>query len=110
MLEKPDSSVTSATRCIHNFKTCRYYINNDEREGLLALTVENNKKGPKVSFYPIVNKIEEYPKSECEYFTVYKNDSGYIAKCKIMDRLLVTSQIKLCVINWTSCPIRKTAI
>ncbi|MEM0174125.1 MAG: hypothetical protein QXV69_02545 [Sulfolobaceae archaeon] len=108
LLEKPDSNITSASRCIYNFKTCRYYVNNNENEGgVLGMNSQDSKKQYKFNFYAAVNKLDEQPKSGCEFFTTFKSNGGYVVKCKILDRLITSTQIQLCVKYWTNCPLRK---
>jgi len=89
---------------MHNFKTCRYYVNN-ESEGMLG--TQEPKRQTKFNFYAAVNKLDEQPKSGCEYFVTFKSNGGYLAKCKILDRIITSAQVQLCVKYWANCPLRK---
>jgi len=109
MLSTPDDTVTSAQRCLtEKYRTCRYYVPKEDEE---KKELENYIYEPKeIIIFSPVNVLDEPQNSECEFFELIKTDKGYIAKCKIMNRILTKSQAKNCVAYWFTCPIRKTVV
>jgi len=110
LLEQPSQEFTSSQRCLtENFKTCRFYIPKEDEIEKKALEQYIYEPKEIIIFSP-VNVIDEPKNSECEYYQLLKTDKGYIAKCRIMKRVLTKSQANNCVSYWNTCPIRKTVI
>ncbi|BFH73815.1 hypothetical protein SJAV_17590 [Sulfurisphaera javensis] len=95
LLPSPDDTVTTKSRCYDNFKSCRYYVEQELKNEL------------KINFFSEVNLLNEQLSSQCEYFDIKRVNQGYISYCKAINRVLTLSQAKNCVIYWQSCPFRK---
>ena len=110
MLPNPDDTITSSQRCMtEKYITCRYYVPKEEDEEKKAL--ENYIYEPKeIIIFSPVNVLDEPRQSECEFFQILKTDKGYIAKCRVMNRVLTKSHVNNCANFWLSCPIRRTVI
>lgn len=106
MLENPTDTIVSPSRCFKTFRGCRYFIDkNEEKEGL---EVFNEKIDQEIKFYPEVNILNEKIDSNCEYFQLIKIESGFIAYCKILGRIITSANADLCSKYWQKCPIRET--
>ncbi|AWR97786.1 hypothetical protein DFR86_09655 [Acidianus sulfidivorans JP7] len=110
MLDNPSDIVVSPDRCFKIYKTCRYYVEteedkNNEDQGLGKFQDEE-KIEQEVKFYPKVNLIQENIDSSCEFFQLMKMENGFIAYCKILERIITESQAKQCHINPDKCPLR----
>nr|WP_236748953.1 hypothetical protein [Acidianus manzaensis] len=107
MLDNPSEIVVSPDRCFKMYKTCRYYVDtgeNSESQGLEKFQEEKIEQ--EVKFYPKVNLIQENIDSGCEFFQLMRMENGFIAYCKILDRIITESQAKQCHANWDKCPLR----
>ena len=106
LLEQPSQDFVSSQRCLtENYKTCRFYIPKEEEKEGVEKYIEGTNE---ILLYAKVNILDELLISECEYYELIKTDKGYIAKCKLMNRVITKSQAKLCISYWNTCPIRKT--
>ncbi|BCU71180.1 hypothetical protein KN1_24770 [Stygiolobus caldivivus] len=76
-----------------------------KREGLEQYS-EDEKVEQEISFYHKINILENNLDSECPNFELFRTEKGLVARCKIMDRVLTSSQAELCSKVWKSCPIR----
>ena len=111
VLDKPSDSVTSANRCLGDFKTCKFYIDSPDtdKEGLEKFEEKQtaNKLHITELMLPEVYATTEMPESPCEYFSVSTYDGKYYAFCRKKREWLVKSQISLCASYYNTCPWRE---
>ncbi|MCY0859846.1 MAG: hypothetical protein OWQ54_05390 [Sulfolobaceae archaeon] len=106
LLPSPDNTVTSPSRCLNNFKSCRFYVEKkDEEEGLSPL-IQDEKVSLPTSFYTIISTSEKPIASECQYFKLFKTEKGYLPYCNVLKRVLTLSQASLCSTSPHQCPFR----
>ncbi|MEW9491572.1 MAG: hypothetical protein TQ35_0005135 [Candidatus Aramenus sulfurataquae] len=105
MLDTPSDSVVSPQRCFKTYKGCRFYVDKgEEKQGLEVYDEERIEQ--EVKFYPRVNVLMEKVDSECQFFQLLRTNSGFIAYCKVLGRILTESSAELCSKYWQKCPIR----
>ncbi len=106
-LSEPTSSVVDPQRCYYEYTQCRFYVSEEENvEGLekFMKTKEEKKYKP----YRLIHALITRPKSQCPYFKTFKGGDGHwYAVCTVLDRLLTTSEVKLCETAWKTCSFRK---
>ncbi len=114
-LKKPDSNVTGS-HCLSDFefRTCQFYEEPKEerKEGLLAFQPSKDEKKDtfegKYRPYKPIHAMFEEPVSNCPYFkTMRGSDGKWYAVCRVLDRLLTISEVKLCNAHWKTCPLYK---
>jgi len=88
-LDQPDASVTSKERCLKNFKVCRYFQNETK------LDIKN-------FYFEMKTKLS----SECNYYELKDVGSGFVAYCKVLNRIITESQAINCNKYWNDCPLR----
>jgi len=108
MLENPSDTVTSPNRCLKDYKSCRFFVAEEKREGLEIFTSDENAE-EEVNFYPKINILEKVMDSECSYFQIIKTEKGLVAYCKVLRRILTESQASLCSTQWRNCPFKNLA-
>ncbi len=107
MLDSPSDIVVSANRCFKTYKTCRYYVDQGEEKQGLENFQQYEKIDQDIKFYPKISLIQEKIDSGCEFFQLMKTENGFIASCKILNRIITESQAQLCSKYWQTCPLRR---
>jgi len=111
LLDTPTDSVVSSLRClnIERAKTCRYYVEKEEKKEGLDSFSEIEK--PKLGYLKInlitkelLQKIDDVG---CEFFRYNNVEEGIIAYCRLKHRVLTESEAKNCILYYDKCPIRK---
>jgi len=115
-LGKPNFSVTGAhCRSDFEYRTCQFYVEPEsgKKEGLLAFQPQRGEDATetfesKYKPYRPIHALPEEPTSNCPYFKVYRGSDGrWYALCRVLDRLLTISEVKLCNAHWKTCPLYK---
>jgi len=106
MLNTPTDVVTSPNRCFKDFKSCRFYVDSEEKKEGLETFVTFEEATEEVNFYPKINILEKPLDSECSYFQIIKTEKGLVAYCKVLRRVLTEAQAKLCETQWRTCPFK----
>ncbi|NPA84917.1 MAG: hypothetical protein GXO07_02805 [Crenarchaeota archaeon] len=110
-LGKPSSEVTGAhCRSEFEFRACQFYVEPEKKEGLLAYQTKESGDTFEARYKPYkpIHALPEEPVSGCPYFKVLRGSDGrWYALCRVMDRLLTVSEVKLCNVHWKTCPLYK---
>lgn len=108
LLSKPSNTVTSASRCLGDYKSCRYYKDSSDSNSNdgLAKFMKGGKYKITSLMVAEVYAHESPPASQCEYFQVFAYDGKYYARCAIKGQWLTVSQSKLCSL-YDKCPYRE---
>ncbi|BDB97739.1 hypothetical protein [Saccharolobus caldissimus] len=105
-LDKPTDAVVSTSRCFGQFKTCRYFLDNEDSKVGLEMYNEDKTIEQEIRFYPKINVLESPIDSGCENYQLIKSEKGLIAYCKVLKRVLITQQATLCNKEFLKCPFR----
>jgi len=107
LLDTPTDVVTSTNRCFRDYKTCRYYVEKEEkREGIEK--IEKPKLGfLKINIIKDKELLQKIDSVECEFFRYSNVEEGTIAYCKLKHRVLVESEAKNCILYFETCPLRR---
>jgi len=106
MLDTPSDVVTSPNRCFKDFKSCRFFVDSEEKKEGIETFTTSEETGDEVNFYPKINILEKVLDSECNYFQLIKTEKGLVAYCKVLRRILTESQARLCETQWRDCPFK----
>jgi len=117
-LRQPSRSVVSPQRCLGSeteYKSCRFYVEPPQqggggRRGGHGL-VETMKPAlaQQLRPYQPIHLLARRPSSRCPFFKVYSYGGGYLAYCKVLNRLLTRSEVELCEKYWQTCPFYRLA-
>lgn len=97
LLKEPASHVVDESRCMGDYTSCRLFPKSSDKN-------QQDDSG-KRSFVQ-VNLLDRIPSSACPSFSVIRIEKGIVAKCNVLDRILVKSQVRLCEERWASCPFQ----
>jgi len=114
LLDQPSDAVTSAKRCLGEYRSCRLYKesgseSDEKKEGLSNFMESQQSKGQlhiTELMLPEIYAYEDIPESSCEYFTVSRYDGKYYVYCNKKKGWLTKGQVNLCVLNYKTCPWR----
>jgi len=60
--------------------------------------------------YKLIHALLTEPSSDCPYLKTFRGTDGkWYALCKVLNRLLTFTEVKLCEHHWKSCPLYKNA-
>ena len=84
----------------------------EKREGLLAFSTpkQEEARGAEGKYRPYkpIHALPEEPVSKCPYFKSFRGSDGrWYAVCRVLDRLLTVTEVRLCNAHWKTCPLYK---
>ncbi|KSW12290.1 hypothetical protein CF15_05955 [Pyrodictium occultum] len=114
-LSRPTAAVTSPSRCQGSeaeYRACQFYVDPDKgqrrRTGLeagLRPAIADQLKP-----YPPIHLLTSRPQQRCPFMRVYEYSGGYLAQCRVLNRLLTRSEAEKCEKYWQSCPFYKVGV
>lgn len=109
-LREPSSSVVSPQRCgggEAEYKACRFYTEPVRARGLAA-------GGRGEAVWPPIHVMDSPLQSGCQFFELARIQergvSGYTARCRVLGRLLTTTEAAACSVHWEGCPFRRLGL
>ncbi len=117
-LKRPTAAVTSPDRCLGSeaeYKSCQFYVDPEtadkpsSRSGGLVESLKPALEKQLKPYKPI-HLLTRRPKSNCPFFKVYEYAGGYLAFCKVLNRLLTKSEAAKCEKYWQTCPFYKIGL
>ena len=110
LLDKPSDAVTSPSRCLGEFKSCRYYKepSSSDEGGLSKFMMKGGKYKITSLMVAEVYAYDSPPVSQCEFFQTVMHDGKYYARCAVKGWWLTASQSKLCSLYYDKCPYRES--
>ncbi len=117
-LQRPDERVVgNHCKSEMEYKSCSFYVEpeeEDRKNTLLRFTPSKSAK--EVAFeerykpYDPIMALNTEPQSKCPYFKAVRGSNGkWYAICRVLDRVLTITEVKLCTHHWRTCPLYKNA-
>jgi len=119
-LPKPSSAVVTK-RCSseNDFDVCKFYVPpesvEERKDGLLKFASSIEERGSESleqrhKPYKLIHALLTEPSKGCPYLKPFRGSDGkWYALCKVLNRLLTFTEVKLCEHHWKTCPLYKNA-
>jgi len=113
-LPEPSQLVVSSDRCLAGrevYRLCSYYVEPEKKQkskkGIERFTTPAPAEAQKYKPYPPIHVVSWRPRSGCPFIKVINYAGGYLAYCRVLNRLLTKHEILNCDRYWKTCPFYK---
>ncbi len=111
----PEASelVVSRERCLGGpeaYRLCKYYVEPEKegrrgkRKGIERFSTPAPAEAQKYKPYPPIHVIPRKPSSACPFIKIINYAGGYLAYCRVLNRLLTKHEVSNCDRYWKTCP------
>lgn len=78
-------------------------------EGIERFVQESRRRGS-LRIYKPIHVLYREPKSGCEFFEVIEESGYYMARCRVLERVLIKEVVVKCEEYWQTCPFRRIGL
>ncbi|UXD22507.1 hypothetical protein IPA_05615 [Ignicoccus pacificus DSM 13166] len=121
-LPKPSTAIVTK-RCTSeskDYEICKWYVPpetvEEKKEGLLKFSPTSEETKVDETFeqkykpYKLIHALLTEPGKGCPYLKTFRGSDGkWYALCRVLNRLLTFTEVKLCEHHWKTCPLYKNA-